>query len=174
MIRKETWISFKIEGRIIFQEHIRNTIQTNSVWYQRVGFCLSLLYAGPHFNFYVRQWTRKEKNNHLFIWLCAKGWKKKNIVIFRHLQCSTDAKGKIIIIDVILHSGMESGIHRQYVYTHSFLIPDKKKWKSTIPLSRLLHGFRNKMHDPPDKHVPFLLQSNIPTFILGIGCATLQ
>lgn len=100
--------------------------------------------------------------------------KKKNIVIFRHLQCSTDAKGKIIIVDVILHSGMESGIHRQYVYTHSFLIPDKKKWKSTISLSRLLHGFRNKMHDPPDKHVPFLLQSNIPTFILGIGCATLQ
>lgn len=106
--------------------------------------------------------------------VCKRLKKKKNIVIFRHLQCSTDAKGKIIIIDVILHSGMESGIHRQYVYTHSFLIPDKKKWKSTIPLSRLLHGFRNKMHDPPDKHVPFLLQSNIPTFILGIGCATLQ
>lgn len=106
--------------------------------------------------------------------VCKRLKKKKNIVIFRHLQCSTDAKGKIIIIDVILHSGMESGIHRQYVYTHSFLIPDKKKWKSTVPLSRLLRGFRNKMHDPPDKHVPFLLQSNIPTFILGIGCATLQ
>lgn len=29
------------------------------------------------------------------------------------------------------------------------------------------------MHDPPDKHVPFLLQSSVPTFSLGIGCATL-
>lgn len=115
----------------------------------------------------------KKKKTFIYMVVC-KRLKKKNIVIFRHLQCSTDAKGKIIIIDVILHSGMESGIHRQYVYTHSFLIPDKKKWKSTISLSRLLHGFRNKMHDPPDKHVPFLLQSNIPTFILGIGCATLQ
>lgn len=135
---------------------------------------MSLLYVGPYFNFYVTQWTRKEKKNICLYGCVQKVEKKKNIVIFRHLQCSTDAKGKIIIIDVILHSGMESGIHRQYVYTHSFLIPDKKKWKSTIPLSRLLHGFRNKMHDPPDKHVPFLLQSNIPTFILGIGCATLQ
>lgn len=84
MIRKETWISFKIEGRIIFQEHIRNTIQTNSVWYQRVGFCLSLLYVGPYFNFYVTQWTRKEKKN-ICLYGCVQKVEKKKHSYFQTL-----------------------------------------------------------------------------------------
>lgn len=117
VIRKEKWISFKIEGRTVFQEHIRNTILISSVWYQRVDFYLSLLYVGLHFKLYVRQQTRKQKKTTICFYSCVQKVGKKNSY-FQTLAMFHRCQRQIIIIDVILHSGMERNqeyTDRQYI-----------------------------------------------------------
>lgn len=75
MIRKEKWILLKTKGRTVFQNRIRDTTGTNSVWYKRIHFYLSPLHVGPILMSMSAHRQEKKKPNHLFIWLCEKAEK---------------------------------------------------------------------------------------------------
>lgn len=82
MKRKEKWILLKTKGRTVFQDRIRDTIGTNSVWYKRIHFYLSPLHVGPVLMSMSQNTDRKKK-----ITICLYGCVKrlKNLSCFQIL-----------------------------------------------------------------------------------------
>lgn len=102
------------------------------------------------------------ENTQLFVYMVLREMLKKTSNVFRYLQSSTDIEGKILITDVILHSGMERDqeyISKQHFFTYSFLTSRDRK---ILLASRLPHGFRDiqcmssckEGYFPPDSPIP--------------------